>query len=575
MRPEGSQRPADQQRRSTHGGWMSAGNPFLARLLGHCSAKPDAVFCRMIGEDAEVAVTWRDLERSAWRFAATYRAAGIGPGDEILIFLRHHPALYGSFFGAMLGGFVPSYMPCSSPRQDPGIYWSSHQMLLDRGAPAGIVADRATFAEMEEAGLKLGRARKIAIEDLADAIEPVESPPGSAIALLQHSSGTTGLKKGVALSYDAIVAQIESYGGAIGIGGEDVIVSWLPLYHDMGLIACAVMPAYFGVPTVQIDPFYWLARPALLFEAITRYSGTLVWLPNFAFEHLATIAGRHAATFDLSRVRAFINCSEPCKAATFDRFLDAFAAAGLRPEQLQCCYAMAETVFAVAQTRLDKAPQRIRVDPRSIERGKAPVIVHDGGIELLETGLPIAGIEAAVYDEERRRLAGSAIGEVGIRAPFLFSGYRRDDARTAERLVDGTYFSRDLGFILGGHFYVLGRVDDLIIINGRNLYAHEVEASIGRIDGAKPGRSVAVALFDERVGSESLIIICERQQASSRTVEEMRRDIIRSIYSTFEVTPRRVQIVEEGWLIKTTSGKISRTENLARFQAETAGANRS
>lgn len=544
-------------------------NAFARHLRQHFEGRPSAVFCRLIGNEGETALAWRDLEILAGRFISAYATVGVREGQTILIFVRHRPELYGAFIGAMLGGFVPSYMPCTSPRQNPGIYWSSHQVLLDRMRPAAIVADLVTFREIREAGLDTGFAHCIVLEELPDAmVGAITPPPPSATALLQHSSGTTGLKKGVALSYDAIVRQIDSYATAIEARPSDVIVSWLPLYHDMGLMACCLMPAYLGIPIIHIDPFAWLARPELLLDSLANGGGTLAWLPNFAFDHMATVAGRRAADYDLSKVRAFINCSEPCKAASFDRFAAAFAASGVRPDQLQCCYAMAETVFAVSQTRLGTPVGRLRVDPRSLGRGAVPrrVAQDEAGDDLLETGTPIAGIEVAVYDEQRRLLPNPAVGEIGIRGEFLFSGYNTDPERTAERLVDGTYFTRDLGFVLEDRVYVLGRVDDLIIVNGRNLYAHEVEAVVSRLEGLKPGRSVAVPLFNARIGSESLVVISERQRGSARTEADLRRDIMQVVYSTFEVTPWRVHIVEEGWLIKTTSGKISRTENLARLE---------
>ncbi|MGH6979872.1 MAG: AMP-binding protein, partial [Stellaceae bacterium] len=356
-------------------------------------------------------------------FAGAYREAGLRRGDEILIFLRHTPALHGAFFGAMLGGFVPSFMPCSSPRQDPAIYWSSHQTLLERTMPAGIVADRATFAEIDGAGLRLGSARRFFLEELPRADADFDPLAVRETALLQHSSGTTGLKKGVALSYEAILAQIASYRRALSIGTDDVVVSWLPLYHDMGLIACAVMPAFLGVPIVQIDPFFWIARPRSLFDAIARYRGTLAWLPNFAFEHLTRVAARDAPRFDLSGMKAFIDCSEPCKAATLDRFRSAFAAAGVRAEHLRCCYAMAEAVFAVTQTAPGEMPRRIRVDPASIARGNRPVPVPTGGVELVEAGTAIDGVTLTIHDEARNPVPDATVGEIVIRAPFLFTHY--------------------------------------------------------------------------------------------------------------------------------------------------------
>ncbi|MEO7026796.1 MAG: AMP-binding protein, partial [Caulobacteraceae bacterium] len=223
-------------------------NGYQRALLGHFAKRPDAVFCRQVGEQGETTLLWRDLEADCGRFAAAYRAALVRPDDQVLIFLRHVPQLYGAFFGAMLTGAVPAFMPCSSPRQDAGLYWRSHQILLGAIRPAAIVTDAPTLAEMRVAGLAFGEARVILIEEtVAAALTPVLVPE-TATALLQHSSGTTGLKKGVALGYAAILAQIESYARAIDLSADDTIVSWLPLYHDMGLIACLILPAYFGAP---------------------------------------------------------------------------------------------------------------------------------------------------------------------------------------------------------------------------------------------------------------------------------------------------------------------------------------
>src|SRR5665213_1716047 len=383
---------------------MTHTNRYQQALLRHFDERAGAVFCHQVGDGGETTLTWRDLENQCGAFGGAYRAAGLKSGDQVLIFLRHTPQLYGAFFGAMLIGVTPAFMPCSSPRQDTTRYWRSHQALMDQIRPAAVVTDRATLAEMRAAGLGLGSTRVLGIEDLAPApLEPRLVGEG-AIGLLQHSSGTTGLKKGVALSFAAIVDQIESYAAAITLGDNDSIVSWLPLYHDMGLIACLILPAYFATPVTHLDPFHWIGRPDTLFDHIVKRRGTLTWLPNFAFEHLAGTVARRAHGWDLSGVRAFINCSEPCKALTFDRFATAFAPAGVRPDQLQCCYAMAETVFAVAQTGLGTEgggalPARITVDPASLDRGQTPApVAANQGVELIETGSVIEGLNLTIHD---------------------------------------------------------------------------------------------------------------------------------------------------------------------------------
>jgi fatty-acyl-CoA synthase len=187
------------------------------------------------------------------------------------------------------------------------------------------------------------------------------------------------------------------------------------------------------------------------------------------------------------------------------------------------------------------------------------------GVELIETGTVVDGLALSINDEAGAPLAEGAVGEIAIAGDFLFSGYNRDPARTAERLRGELYFSRDLGFLREGRLYVLGRMDDLIIVNGRNLYAHEIEAQVNMVVGVKPGRAVAVAWFDARVGSETLVIMAERAKAAARPDEEVRRAVMIAVHSVFNVAPRAVELLDEGRLIKTTSGKISRKENLARY----------
>ena len=542
-------------------------NRFQEALLKHFKSDPAAVFCRQVGPEGEVAISWRELEASCGGFQTAYSQAGVPAGGQVLIFLRHTPHLYGAFFGAMLGGMIPAFMPCSSPRQDPDLYWRSHDQLLRKIRPEAIVADASTADEMRRAGLPLEATAVVLVETIAPAPLEMRFVEEETIALLQHSSGTTGLKKGVALSYAAIADQIESYSRAIDLSRADVIVSWLPLYHDMGLIACLIMPAYFALAATHIDPHYWVGRPGTLLDAIVAHRGTLTWLPNFAFDHMSATIARRAAEWNLSGMRAFIDCSEPCKSASLDRFAGSFAAAGVRQEQLHCCYAMAETVFAVSQTTLDgEPPARIWVEPGSLHRGARPNAARPGeGVELVECGSVVDGLSVSIHDADGEPIAENLVGEIGIRGRFLFSGYNRDPGRAAERLRGDIFLTRDLGFMDHGRLYVLGRVDDLLIINGRNLYAHEIEAVVTNLPGLKRGRTVALAWFDPRIGSESLVLMAERDRRTPRPDADLRREISMVVHSVFNVTPRAIRLLDEGRLIKTTSGKISRKENLARF----------
>jgi fatty-acyl-CoA synthase len=539
-------------------------NRLLETIVERMERSPDQPFCRIIGGGHEEELNWGGLGALAGRFHELYQRRGIVRGDTVLIFLGHGTHVYGAFVGAMLCGAVPSMMPLLSSRQDPNLFWRSHAELLSRLRPVFVVAKAATFEEMRAAGLSIPDSHVVRTEDLPEAgsFMPVAQPE-SAIALLQHTSGTTGLKKGVALSFLAIINQLENYARTLQLADGDEIVSWLPLYHDMGLVACFLLPLYFGLPVRHIDPFHWIAKPSTLLVALHGRSGTLAWMPNFGFEHI-TRTVRDPARYDLTGVKALINCSEPCKPGTFDRFARAFAQSGLRPEQLRCCYAMAENTFAVTQTPLGRPSIRIRVDPNRLGMGERP-ITGDGTMEMMSVGPDIDGVETIVVNEARQPVADGVIGEIAIRGTSLFTGYNLDPDRTAERLTDGCYYSGDLGLRQDGQLFVLGRSDDLIIVNGRNLFAHEIEAALADVEGIKPGRVVVVARDNEQSGSSDLIVIAERSAPSNANDEQVRRDIMSIVYSIFGVSPKDIALRDAGWLVKTTSGKISRESNLVRY----------
>jgi acyl-CoA synthetase (AMP-forming)/AMP-acid ligase II len=520
-------------------------NRFLAALLRNIATRPDDVFCHFVTGAETRAIRWGELGRRIGGFAASYRARRPTPGGIVPIFLRHDPALFASFFGAMVAGLVPAFLPCPSPRQDPAIYWSALRRLLAHLDPAAIVLDRDTLAEMRAAGIAVDERRALLVDEVPASGDVTVSATGEdAIALLQHSSGTTGLKKGVALRYRAIAAQLDSYGAALDLRRDDCIVSWLPLYHDMGLVACLLLPAYFGVPFVQLDPFRWVARPDSLFAAIAAHRGTLAWLPNFAFEHLANRV--REPVDDLSSMRAFINCSEPCRPETFARFAARFAASGVRPRMLQSCYAMAETVFAVTQTPLGAAPR-----------------ARDG---LTNLGPPIAGIAVSIRDPDGRPLPDGAFGEIALRGECLLDSYYRAPALTAERLRDGWYYSRDRGCLVAGALYVAGRLDDLLIVNGRNVHAHEIEALVAALGLTRPGRAAAFSLYDQRIGAHGLIVVAERRGSPARD-DAIAGRIVEEIRSTVDIQPRDVRLVPPGWVVKTTSGKIARGDNARKYRA--------
>ncbi len=539
----------------------------LEALDGHVEARGDTVFTRhLVGPGVEE-LTFRQFSALASAYAAHYHAAGVGKGDVVLIFLHASPQVLPAFVGAMMVGAVPSLMPLPSAKQHPSVYWPSHQKLLDRIQPRLLLTDRENAVQMTDHGMADGRTI-LAIEDLRGgiALAARAEASGADIALLQHSSGTTSLKKGVALSHDAILKQAESYAARLGATADDAIVSWLPIYHDMGLIACSMVPLVIGQTVTILDPFQWVGRPATLFDAIQRYDGKFVWMPNFAFEHM-TRAVPPGYAGDLSQVRAFIDCSEPCKTDTFDRFAERFAGIGVRREALHVCYAMAETVFAVTQTSPGSNVRSLVIDRDAIQECRVATDAAADGtpFTVLSNGTAIHGITVTIRDEDDQPLGDDRVGEIVVSGDFLFTGYFNDSATTAERLKDGWYRTRDMGFLRDGELYVLGRKDDLLIVSGRNLHAHEVEEIVSAIPGLKPGRAVAFGVYNETNASEELVIVAERGEEHVVDADEIGRLVREAVFDRTNIDVKDISVVAPGWLVKTTSGKISRERNKARY----------
>lgn len=545
-------------------------NSFLSPLLRRATANPAHPFADFHHGAAWHSVTLGDLLTHALRFTALLQARSIPSGSTIMLALRHGIEAPASFLGAMLAGMVPSFLPCPSTKQDHSLYWAQHRTVLAFNRPPLVLTPDDLLADMQANAAGAG-ATVVALSELArhaPAELPAHLPAESSIALLQHSSGTTGMKKGVALSYASIARQLAAYQAALALDPARArIASWLPLYHDMGLISSFLLPLWLGLPIAAIDPFDWVARPELLFDAIERTAATHAWLPNFAFLHLARRVPRTRA-WNLASLAALISCSEPCKPAAFDAFLDRFAAQGIRPATLQTCYAMAETVFAVSQSDPAAPVRRLDVDPACLAAfgPVQPPPPAGPALTLLSNGPPIPGCQIAIRRGQTD--AGSrVIGEICIRADYMFAGYHRNQPATQAALQDGWYRTGDIGFIDQGEIFVVGRIKDVIIINGKNVFAHDVEQAVSAIEGVKPGRCVAFGRYSDRAGSEQLIVVAERE-GDAAADPQLQRAINRAVVEEAGVTCTDIRLVPPGWLIKTTSGKTSRSDNSLKYAAE-------
>lgn len=540
----------------------------LPGVLAANAARMDGrPFLTLVDADgAETAFSYGDLLDLAAGWADRYRAHGLVPGDRVVVVLRHGIDLYAAYAGALLAGLVPAMFAHPSPKFSEDAYFATvHDLLAGSAAKALVV--------YPELAPKLG-ALVHSLPGFETLLVPQASPvPGrhrpvpfvhdpDSPAFLQYSSGTTGLKKGVVITHRALLWQVNAYADTIGAGEDDCIVSWLPLYHDMGLIACFFLPLVRRVRLVALSPFDWVRRPAMWNAAVARHRATLSWLPNFAYSFMAGAVPPGSG--DLSSLRGVVNCSEPLLAASHDAFTARFAADGFRPEALAGSYAMAEATFAVTSGGFGVPLRTECVDTAALARSHVARPLAQGR-RLVSSGVALPDTTIRILDEAGTPLPERHVGEIEIALPSLFHGYDNNPRASAEALVDGRYRTGDLGYLAEGHLFVTGRKRDLVIVGGKNIYPHDIEAIACNVDGVVPGRAVALGLVDESAGTEQLVVLAE----SERPVADwpaLALAIGAAIAARSEVAAHDVRIVAPRTLRKSTSGKLARGANLELYR---------
>jgi fatty-acyl-CoA synthase len=482
---------------------------FSQILQQHYQDHPDqvAIILQHAGQP-DRPIPYRELLAGANAYAATFTRQGLAQGEVVILILQHGPDLIFAFFGAILHGAIPAIMPYLTEKLLPERYRADLVALVGVTQPAAIVTYPEFEAEVHAAlkegssapkiGSPKGTRSAVRMVIVTHQVEPPSVPDFSRlggmrrtpedIVLLQHSSGTTGLQKGVALAHRAVLNQVESYKQALHFSPQDVIVSWLPLYHDMGLIAGFLMPVLTGNLLVLMSPFDWVRAPARLFQAISRYRGTLAWLPNFAYNFCASkIRERDLEGLDLSSMRGVSNCSEPMRFESQAAFLERFRAYGFRAEALLTCYAMAENTFAVTQGGVDAALTIDEIDREAmqVEKIARPATPDRPTVKMVSAGRPIRNVEVKVIDEKGATLPDRQIGELALRSDCMLSGYYHRPDATEKAFLDGWYLTGDFGYMADGEVYVAGRKKDLIIVGGKNVYPQDIELLAMQVAGER------------------------------------------------------------------------------------------
>jgi len=525
-------------------------------------------------------LSYADLMRGAFRYTRAYQQAGIAPGEVVVLILQHGDDLVYAFWGAILGGQIPAIMPFLTEKLAPERYRADLAALAGITRPAAIV----TYPEFEtEVRAALQPESSVRLVLRTSQVEAASEPDFTRadglnrspddIVLLQHSSGTTGLQKGVALSHRAVLNQLIAYSTAIGLTPQDVFVSWLPLYHDMGLIAGFLIPILNGNTLVLSSPFDWVRAPYRLFQGVSKYRGTLSWLPNFAYNFCAQkIRERDLDGVELSSWRLITNCSEPVKYESHRAFYERFKAYGLRETALHCSYAMAENVFGVTQTPAGTRPVTDEIDREAyIARRKAlPPLDGKPILRMMSSGRAIPSTRIRILDEQGRDLPDRVIGEIALQSDCMLSGYYNRPDVTEKAFRDGWHLTGDYGYSLDGEIFVAGRKKDMIIVGGKNVYPQDLEALAYEVPGIHPGRAVAFGIEDVDSGTEAVVLVAEVDVSGAEERQGLANVVRQYITKNSAIALRHVHLVDAKWIVKTSSGKTARAANREKFLHEIA-----
>ncbi len=550
---------------------------------------PDADHLVLLRDDgSSESLSFGRLLEGSEAVARGLRSRGIEPRETVALMLPTSFDFYFSFLGVLLAGAVPVpiYPPVKLDRLEE---YAARQVGILRNAQARVLVTERRAQVL--AGLlrpkvrslrTVARTESLAEEGRRDRAGRAEISVGASdLALIQYTSGSTGDPKGVTLTHSNLISNIRSIGEAVSVEADDVVVSWLPLYHDMGLIGCWLFALYYGLEMISFSPLAFLRRPKRWLRAISDYRGTLSPAPNFAYElALRRIHDRDLEGVDLSSWRWALNGAEPVSPETVERFCRRFAPYGFRKEALKPVYGLAENAVALTFPAADEAMRVEYVEREPFERQRRVVVVgagpggtHRAGgaqtvdepLRFVSVGRPIAGNEVRVVDGDGAGAGERAEGDIEFRGPSATPGYYRNSRATAAlRTPDGWTRTGDRGYLAAGDLYITGRSKDVIIKAGRNIHPTEVEAVAVRVDGIRRG-CVAAFGVSGADGREQLVVVAETRELDPQARARLATEVRRRVNSVIKVAPDAVELVLPHTVPKTPSGKLRRAECRDRF----------
>src|SRR5256714_535276 len=566
---------------ATHGVELSTyapaaliGQPDHAKTLTemldwHVENHPDHIHVTVLQDENTVlgTMSYRDLQTAARAVAQGLISRDIVPGDRVAMMLPTSTDFFASFFGVLYAGAVPVpiYPPAGMAQLEEHM---RRQIVILRNAGARMLI---TVPE--------GRKLAVLLRSQVETLEGVETvatlsnerqqaplPPlndPEALGLMQYTSGSTGDPKGVMLTHWGLLENVRSMGHAMEASSKDIFVSWLPLYHDMGLIGAWLGCCYFGARLYVMSPIAFLVRPATWLWAMHKYRATFSGGPNFAFELCASrIPDADIEGLDLSSLRFVVNGAEPISPQTLRKFTERFAKYGMSRGVPSPSYGLAENCVGLCFPPFGRGPQIDRIKRESLAKRSyaEPADAADAdAIETVACGHPIDKNDVRIADDAGRELGERYDGMLEFRGPSMTTGYFRNEAKTKELFHDGWIRSGDRAYIAGGDIHITGRVKDIIIRAGRNTYPHEIEEAISAIPGIRKGGVAAFGSLDPQTGTERLIVMAETKESNAEARAKLMAAAHEVVTAIAGSAADDIVLVPPRGVPKTSSGKDRRS----------------
>ena len=536
-------------------------------LNWHVARHPDRTHIQIYTDEGDgETISYSQLQQSAYRVASSLQQRGLKPAEPVAIMLPSSPEYFFSFFGILLAGGipVPIYPPARLSQLEDHL--RRHARILSNCLATIFI----TVPEAKRVA-QLLKAQVTSLDHIVSTDEMLSAEPASSspllnandIAFIQYTSGSTGNPKGVMLSHTNLLANIRAMGQAIQAGPEDIFVSWLPLYHDMGLIGAWLGSLYHAALFVVMSPLSFLARPERWLWAIDRYKGTLSASPNFGYEYcLKRIQDEDIKGLDLSSWRAAFNGAEPVSPQTLQNFSKRYEDFGFDTKAMMPVFGLAESSVGLTFPPINRGPVIDFIDRNTFMQSgiaRSAETHDDNALKFLSSGTPLAQHQIRIVDRAGHELPDRHEGQLQFKGPSSTTGYYRDTDKT-RLLFDGRWLNTgDLAYIANGELYVTGRTKDIIIKAGRNIYPHELEDAVGNIQGIRTGRVAVFGIGDDKTGTEQLVVIAETHSKNKTEKDQLRQTINTLATDLIGLPPDQIVLSPPGFVLKTSSGKIRRT----------------